>query len=107
VRLFFLEAADYTVEEPADVIDTPTAPSSTVAPFDPGQPMISLSAITGIRAADTMQLKVQIGNHNFTALLDSRSTHNFIGTAAAKHAGLHFHDNSGAHVVVANGDRVA
>jgi hypothetical protein len=35
VHLFFLEAADYTVEEPADVIDTPTAPSPTVAPFDP------------------------------------------------------------------------
>jgi hypothetical protein len=53
-----------------------------------------------------MQLHVHIGAHEFTALLDSGSTHNFISSTAARCAGLHFHDSQGAHVVVANGDRV-
>jgi hypothetical protein len=33
--------------------------------------------------------------------------HNFISSTAARRAGLQFHDSRGAHVVVANGDRVA
>ena len=82
-RLFYLEASDYIVEEPDDTEDDPAAP-----PFDPAAPMISLSAITGIRAEKTMQLHVHIGAHQFTALLDSGSTHNFISTQAARHADL-------------------
>jgi hypothetical protein len=53
-----------------------------------------------------MQLRVSIGNHELTALLDSGSTHNFVSTAAAHRIGLYFHDSQGAHVVVANGDSV-
>ena len=82
-RLFYLEASDYIVEEPDDTEDAPAAP-----PFDPDAPMISLSAITGIRAEKTMQLHVHIGAHQFTALLDSGSTHNFISTEAARRADL-------------------
>ena len=52
-RLFYLEALDYIVEEPNDAPDdVAAAPSPT--PFDPEMPMISLSAITGIRAQETM-----------------------------------------------------
>ena len=61
----------------------------------------------GIRDEKTMQLHVQIGAHQFTALLDSGSTHNFISTEAARCAELQFQDSHGAHVVVANGDQVA
>ena len=103
-RLFYLEAPDYIVEEPEDSDDTP--PEKT---FDPDAPMISLSAITGIRVPDTMKLRVHIGAHAFTALLDSGSTHNFISTSAAQRAAIPaipFHDSGGAHVIVANGDRV-
>ena len=80
---------------------TPAAP-----PFDPDEPMISLSAITGIWAEKTMQHHVHIGAHQFTALLDSGSTHNFISTEAARRADLQLQDSHGAHVVVANGDQV-
>ena len=107
-RLFYLEASDYIIEEPDDVADdiadeTPLTP----APFDPETPMISLSAITGIRAQETMQLRVVCAGQEFTALLDSGSTHNFISELAARRAGVRFLDSAGAHVVVANGDRVA
>jgi hypothetical protein len=53
-----------------------------------------------------MQLRVKIGVHEFTTLLDSGSTHNFINPDAANRAGLQFTDSAGAHVIVANGDRV-
>ena len=101
-RLFYLEASDYIVEELEETEDNPAAP-----PFDPDVPMISLSAITGIRAEKTMQLHVRIGVHLFTALLDSGSTHNFISTEAARRADLQLQDCHGAHVVVANRDQVA
>ena len=107
-RLFYLEVADFIEEEPAE--DDPAAPAiqdQGHPPFDPDAPLISLSAITGIRTADTMQLRVQVGDHELTTLLDSGSTHNFVSMNAARRVGLHFHDSGGAHVVVANGDRVA
>lgn len=105
-RLFSLEVADYTVEEPAEDDPTPAADITENPPFDPEAPMISLSAITGIRTEETMQLRVHLGCHELTALLDSGSTHNFISTGAARRVGLPFSDSAGAHVVVANGDRV-
>ena len=70
-------------------------------------PLISLHAITGIRTEDTMQFRVNIGNHELTALVDSGSTHNFVSMEAARHIGLSIHDSKGKNVVIANGDRVA
>jgi len=106
-RLFFLEVADYIVEEPDDAVDTAEATTTEQAAFDPNGPLISLAAITGIRIEETMQLRVRVGKLTLSALLDSGSTHNFINTAAAARVGLQFADSEGAHVVVANGDCVA
>lgn len=49
---------------------------------------------------------VSVGNHEFTALLDTGSTHNFVGREVAHRVGLQFQENRGASVLVANGDRV-
>ena len=51
-RLFYLEVADYIVEQPESDEDEQTS--------DAGQdkPIISLSAIAGIRTEDTMQVYV-------------------------------------------------
>ena len=54
-----------------------------------------------------MRVHVPIGQYELTALLDSGSTTNFISLEAAQQVGLHFHDSTGASVIVANGDRVA
>jgi hypothetical protein len=108
-RLFYLEAEDYIVQDPDDDGVTPAgAPAVGEEPpaFDPDAPLISLSAITGIRTEDTMQIRVRMGDQEFTALIDSGSTHNFISLPTARRAGLRFHDSGGAHVTVANGDRV-
>ena len=102
-RLFYLEVTDFHDSEPP----LPDEEQSPQPAADELPPLISLSAITGIRTEDTMQVHIAIGNYELTALIDSGSTHNFISSAAARRVGLHFHDSKGAHVVVANGDRVA
>ena len=98
-RLFYLEVSDLDDHDP---LKESEAQDSNDMP-----PLISLHAITGIRTADTMQVKVGIGNHQFTALIDSGSTHNFISGPAAHHVGLRFHNSYGATVAVANGARIA
>jgi hypothetical protein len=71
-RLFFLEAADYIVQEPPESDDEePEADSAA------NNPSISLAAIAGVHTEDTMQVYVQIGNVQCLALLDSGSTHKF------------------------------
>ena len=63
-RLFYLEVTD-------DDDDT-DLPEET-AHQEESPPLISLHAITGIRSADTMHIRVAIGPHVLTALLDSGS----------------------------------
>jgi hypothetical protein len=103
-RLFYLEVADYIVEEPPeeDTADAQGLPDD----FDPEKPMISLSAIAGIRTEDTMQIYVTIGNEQFIALLDSGSTHNFVRGDVARRVGLYTKPCPGTGVTVANGDCV-
>ena len=63
-------------------------------------PLISLHAIAGLTTNDTMRIRVQIGEDLLTALLDSRSTSNFINKDMAQQIGLHFHDSTCASVSV-------
>lgn len=88
-RLFYLEVTDDDVEADAQPLQPPAPEDDT--------PLISLYAIT---SADTMQLRVTIGAHTFTALVDSGSSRNLISLAAARR------DTTRSQVVVANGDRV-
>jgi predicted aspartyl protease len=53
-----------------------------------------------------LQVRVQVGDKEFTALIDTGSTHNFFSTQAAQAVELQFQENTGMRVVVANGDRV-
>ena len=73
---------------PAVGLHTTTDPDDTDLPEETTHqeeppPLIALHAITGIRSADTMQIRVAIGPHVLTALLDSSSTHNFVSGVAA------------------------
>jgi len=79
-RLFYLEVSDFDDQ----------VPETKGSESNPGDlpPLISLHAITGIHSVDTMQVKVGIRNHQFTALLDSGSTRNFISESAAQHVEL-------------------
>jgi hypothetical protein len=70
------------------------------------EPLISLHAIAGVRSDDMMQVRVLVGEKEFTALIDTCSTHNFFSAQAAQATELQFEANMGTKVTVANGDRV-
>jgi hypothetical protein len=70
------------------------------------EPLISLHAIAGVRTEDMMQVCVHVGKQEFTALIDTGSTHNLFSTRAAQAAELQFEANTGTRVTVANGDQV-
>jgi len=67
---------------------------------------ISLHALTGLTAADTMQLHVRIAGVDLVALVDTSSTHNFINSDITSRLGLHVMPRPGLSVKVANGERV-
>jgi hypothetical protein len=77
-------------------------------PGESAEPTISLHALTGIqpRCTRTMQLLVMLHGVKLTALLDSRSTHNFVDTDAAARAGIKLQGRAGLHVAVVNDDRL-
>ena len=69
------------------------------------QPTISLYAIAGIRTANAMRIPVTINGCRLVALLDSGSTHNFIGTELLRHLHLATSAHPTIQVLVAIGDR--
>jgi hypothetical protein len=76
---------------------------------DPGPeaPVFSLHAIAGVAVGNTVQLKVLLGAATFVALVDTGSTHSFIGEAAARRTGLHIEPRPRLTVTVANGECAA
>jgi len=56
-RLFYLEVTDFHDSEPP----LPDEEQSPPPAVDELPPLISLSAITGIRTEDTMQLRIPLG----------------------------------------------
>lgn len=97
-RLFYLEVTDPDDARTPDTEDSRPAMDT---------PVLSLHAMTGICTEAIMQLHYSIANQQFVALLDSGSSHNFIHPVVARQASLAFHSSAGAHITVANGDRVA
>jgi hypothetical protein len=72
----------------------------------PGAPCFSLQAVAGVPLAGTMQIAVSLGDASLVALIDSGSTHNFIGEDAARRTGLTLQQRPRLTALVANGERV-
>jgi hypothetical protein len=70
-------------------------------------PVFSLHAVVGAPVSSTIQLHVRVGAVDFTTLIDTRSTHNFIGVDAARWAGLPIEPHPRLTATVANGEHVA
>jgi predicted aspartyl protease len=73
----------------------------------PEAPVFSLHAIAGVAVGNTVQLKVLLGAATFDALVDTGSTHSFIGEAAARCMGLHIEPRPRLTATIANGEHVA
>ncbi|KAK0576161.1 hypothetical protein LWI29_013005 [Acer saccharum] len=70
-------------------------------------PAISLHAISGSRAPETMRVRGNIGRISTIVLVDSGSTHNFINEALAKKVGLQPVQGGQFEVMVASGERLS
>lgn len=70
-------------------------------------PVFSLHAVAGVAVSSTIQLRVQVGAATFTALVDTGSTHSFIGETAAQRAGLLVDTRPRLTATVANGERIS
>ena len=99
-RLFFLDGVEIDEDGDAGTAAADTA-GDTEAPF------FSLHAVVGVPIADTIQLQVTVGAASLLALLDSGSTHSFIGEEAARRAGLPIQPSPRMSAIVANGERVS
>jgi hypothetical protein len=69
--------------------------------------VFSLHTVTGVPSSNTIQLRVQVGAAKFLALIDTGSTHSFIGEVAACCTGLPIEPRPGLTATVANGERIA
>jgi hypothetical protein len=70
-------------------------------------PVFSLHAVAGVTVSSTIQLRVTVGAEVFIALIDTGSTHSFIGEEAARRTGLPIEPRPRLTATVANGERIA
>lgn len=75
-------------------------------PYDTEQDPISHNALMGIQSSDTMQLRIRVGTHEFIALVNSGSTHNFSSAATVKSTEMTLSPRQHLTVAVANGERL-
>ncbi|KAF8389533.1 hypothetical protein HHK36_024048 [Tetracentron sinense] len=101
-RLFLMEGSwsdDY--DDIRQEEDEPSNPNSD-------QPLeISMHAIAGSLAPQTMRVRGTIKRLPITILIDSGSTHNFIDSACVSQAGCPIQTGEDINVMVANGDKLA
>lgn len=94
-RLFFVDSVAEDDDDAAE--DTPNTEA----------PVFSLHAVAGVTVGTPILLRVTIGATTLVALVDTGSTHNFIGEAAAHRTGLPIQPRPRLTATVANGEKVA
>jgi predicted aspartyl protease len=70
-------------------------------------PVFSLHAVAGVPVGNPILLRVSLGAATLVALVDTGSTHNFIGEAAAHRTGLSIQPRPRLTMTVANREKVA
>ena len=95
-RLFYVEGIELEMAVDA---------AGDAVPAEEG-PIYSLHAVAGVPTFDTLQVRAFLGTAVLVALLDTGSTHNFIGERAAYRSGMHIQPRPRLTATVANGERV-
>jgi len=78
-RIFFIDGVE---------IDDADGAGAAAEAAETEAPVFSLHAVAGVAMGKTMQIRVGVGVTSLIALLDTGSTHNFIGEEAARRSGL-------------------
>ena len=105
--LFYFECVDYLDDDPAAAAQA-ELPADQEAPVQPAANafVVSLQAVAGIRAANSMLLPVVIKGERFLALLDTGSAHNFVAGQTMRRLGLVPAGGEHLRITVASGDRM-
>lgn len=98
-RLFFVEGG--AIEEGDDTVEDDTEEATVETP------VFSLHAVAGIPLGKPILLQVTLGAASLVALVDTGSTHNFIGEDAALRTGLPVQPRPRLTATVANGEKVS
>jgi hypothetical protein len=93
-RLFLLDSVD---DEDEDADEEPAMEA----------PVFSLHAVAGVPVGRSILLRVVLGATTFMALVDTGSSHNFIGEAAAQRTGLDVQPRPRLTATVDNGEKVS
>jgi len=93
-RLFLLDSVD---DEGEDADEEPEIEA----------PIFSLHAVAGVPVGRSILLRVVLGAATFVALVDTGSSHNFIGEAAAQRTGLDVQPRPRLTATVANGEKIS
>jgi hypothetical protein len=95
-RIFYVEGVALETDDDATGAADPAGEA----------PIYSLHAVAGVPTFDTLQVRALLGAAVLVALLDTGSTHNFIGERAAYRSGLHIQPRPRLTATVANGERI-
>jgi hypothetical protein len=105
-KIFMAISEDISEED----VETPLVPDSLeitdiTPPSDPPEVelIISLNALTGFSAPQTLKLISYIKHHKVTILVDSGSTHNFIHRRIAHETHCYIHAVNNFQIMIANG----
>jgi hypothetical protein len=91
----FMAISKYVPEKyvTVSIVEEPSLPDATSEPVDPHEvePLISLHAINGFFAPQTLKLISYINNRKVIILVESCSTHNFIHHRIAQETNCYIH----------------
>jgi hypothetical protein len=93
---------EYVVVPPLEKLLPPSDLTPPSEPLDV-DPMISLSALTGFSAPQSLKLIGYIKNRKFIILLDSGSTHNFVHRRIAQEVNCYICVVNNFQIMIANG----
>jgi hypothetical protein len=103
----FMALSEDTQEDDDDTSPVPESPETSEInpPSDPPaeEPIISLNALTGFSAPQTLKLIGYIKHRKVIILVDSGSTHNFIHRRIAQETHCYIHAVNNFQIMIANG----
>lgn len=101
-RIFFLEGVQINETDSNEAMAAPESRETAVE----DSPCYSLHSVADVQLIDTLRVHVQIGATSLIALLDSRSSHNFIAKHTARRTGLPLLPRSRLSAMVAKGEKI-
>jgi hypothetical protein len=105
-KLFMAISEDVPEEDVTiPLVEYPSLPDATQEPVDPPKvdPLISLHALTGFSAPQTLKLIGYIKHRKVIILVDSGSTHNFIHCRIAQETNCYIRAVNNFQIMIVNG----